>query len=48
MTWKWALFSLGQGSKDQDDLKEDKMETCPLYIFFFFNAMSKSPKTYQK
>lgn len=34
MTWKWALFSLGQGSKDQDDPKGDKMETCPPYIFF--------------
>lgn len=38
VTWKWALFSLGQGSKDQDDPKGDKMETCPPHIFFKCNV----------
>ena len=42
MTWKWALFSLGQRSKDQDDPKGDKMETCPPYTFFFLMQCAKA------
>lgn len=46
-TWKWALFSVGQGAKDQDDPKRGKVETCPPQNFFF-SAACKSPRTYQR
>lgn len=39
MTWKWALFSMGQGAKDQDDHKRVRWKRAGPRLFF--NAMYK-------